>query len=1381
MSFENWQKENQTGFSKWQQQNVATIPGSPDEEINVSEDVLKKAIDLELSIKDVEDNYPAFVAAPEESKISQLFQKYIRDPLTEHLGLFKPDIGFRQEGVPEGLRWDRVSKLKTELPAAALHITSERISGLGLSAPDILAQEFDRYVLDSEKPITTLAELVAKITKLQATGKTQQAAEMTGQMFKFFGGLKTARKILGPLINRLPVRQSLRFMFGGGVRFITVSLSEEVSEKITLGEDIDWNRVHKAAGWGVVFGGVESLGGKLAQFKDVKAAIKFEPRLAKIPSKLLRRVVEAQNSRAGGMAKKAWTKVYGEDMQKFIRHLQEISETPLLGIEPVVAPKPIPVTEAAIVKKPPPKPSPAAPKAKVPAKVAKVSPKAPEVIKPKPTKMAEVVEGKMDAEQVAEQAALSPALAQWHKLKANNPDLILIVKMGDFYELFNEDAQTATKVLGKKLQIFRGSVPNVSIPFHEIEKAKIRFIQEGYKIAIAEQIDKAKPFSDKNIKRDIVRITDEEIIEIPTPTKVVTEPEVKPPISPELKKDFGFDVDKPKPPIKTKAVTRPGFVDLTPLAEAGPQIKTISEKASKLVTRFGGLDSEVRKALIEYEEQLRELPNVIAKDSIKKFGKLTPEQEDILQKHRENPKKFPDLPEELKPALETLEKDIKEGGKRFEELGYPADWPNTYIDRLEKKLTRLRNRKVPDPEGEETLEAAIKEARDLRYLHHFYEKDSVGKGIINRFRRAVSKRPKGLLGRKIPTLEKAKELGLKPAPLAVSHSHFMHELARAEAASDLITAINSNPELSLPEHLAPEEWVKLDERTFPASVQHRTFVNEEGKPIHIKKFRKYPIPIAEALEEIAYTRNFSALERAYDKLNFSMKIIGFYNPLIMTKNDAVQLWRASGLRGAIPLLLPKVEFDPISIKPPRAVQIFAEKGAEYEKLRKAGLFNNIVNYTPPVTELSDLMLKHIRETSGEQVARIAKEWLNPANFFKNLRKFNEATTWNMDEIMRIAAYEAVKDTTMLEGMTDFEKIEWVNDAMVNYGKLPNETKRWLNKAIFTPSYRIGNFRYFWGQIAKYPWRMKGPLLRTVGYKMFIRWGLPAIVSAAIFWKTGEKRDVRTEKGYKLIITNPKTNTDTVYSLSDPLLEGVKITQRPIRQTLALNLAAIPSLLVRLMSGPRFKQSRDRYGEFFKLGTPIYRDVMNWTDPDKTVPQQILSQFAVAFVYTRRAREEDKGNVLSAMAKTLSIWTDWKEQAADLNQIISGRKYYLGPGGKFGRLLRKFKVEQDIDRDELDMKIDGLLGRGETSEAIKLMLVEGRYESEEGISGKILKFRAPIFYYWQVMSKKERVEFTQWLIDNKEYGGNEVDELVKALQKSVKSVDRETLFQDAVEE
>lgn len=824
---------------------------------------------------------------------------------------------------------------------------------------------------------------------------------------------------------------------------------------------------------------------------------------------------------------------------------------------------------------------------------------------------------------------------------------------------------------------------------------------------------------------------------------------------------------KEKPKVEPKYKAHPGFVDLTPLAEAGEQIKTTTEKAAKVTTRFGGLESEVQKVLIEYEEQVRELPKVIAKDAIDKFGELTTKQERAIENHRENPKKYPDLPDELKGPLQELEKGIEEYGKRLEELGYPADWPNTYSKRLEKMLQREQAKAEPNPEKIENIEKALKEAKDLQYLHHYYQKTSVGKRIWARFRRRISKRPTGVLGRKIPTYEKAEEVGLKRAPLAVSYAHMAHEIARAEIANDLITAINSNPNLSLSEDQAPDEWVRLDERIFPASVQHQVWA-EEGKPRHKRAYRKYPIPIAEALEEITYSRGNEMIERAYDKLNFGLKIIGFYNPLVMTKNDAVQIWRATGVKGFMPLVLPQIEFQNISIKPPRAVQIWMEKGPEYQKLRKGGLFNNIVNYTPAVTEITEQMLNHIRETSGEKAVRIIGETLNPINLAKNMRRYNDMSTWNMDEIMRIACYETVKDTPLLRGMTDFEKIEWVNDALVNYGKMPKSTKRWVGKAMFVPTYRVGNFRFFWNEVSRVyqgQWRHIAPITRTVAYKMFVRWGLPATIAAAIFWKTGKERDVYTEKGYRLVIHNPETNTDTIYALSDPLLEGAKLTQRTLRHTLQLNLAPLPALLYRALKGPQYKQADDPFGEFFKLGTPVYRDILNWKDPDKTVPQKILTQFAIAYVYSRRGREQDREHVILAIAKALSIWTDWKEQKADIFNMMTGRSFYSGPGGEFGRLLRKYSVEQDIDRAEIDKKIDSLIMKGENEKAIRMMLETGRYQTTEGVSGRLMQHKNPILYYWVTMPNKERAGFLKWLKNTRGYNQKEIDELTSSLEKS----------------
>jgi len=337
----------------------------PNEVDKISGDVLKLSSDSGVPIPDIEDNYMGISALPEDSRLSQLFQKYIRDPITEHTGLFPYVTDFGDPRRSELSVGERMSELKTQIPAALLHVGAEAVSGRGLSAPDVIAQEFDRRILDSDKPVTSLSELIGKITSLQDKGEFERAAEITGQFSKFVGGMKTMKKILGPMMNRLPVRLSLKTMLSAGVQFGGVSATEEVGDAITEGKDINWERIRKDAGWGVLFGGAESLVGKMLRYRDVNEVLKYEPRLKQIDKGLLLKVTEAGNARAQGMSKKAWLKVYGNDMKKFVDEIRVIGETPLLAdgtVKPVVEPtvKPVetkvkPVVEKAAVK-PTPKP-----------------------------------------------------------------------------------------------------------------------------------------------------------------------------------------------------------------------------------------------------------------------------------------------------------------------------------------------------------------------------------------------------------------------------------------------------------------------------------------------------------------------------------------------------------------------------------------------------------------------------------------------------------------------------------------------------------------------------------------------------------------------------------------------------------------------------------------------------------------------------------------------------------------------------------------------------------------------------------------------------------------------------------------------------------------
>ena len=106
-------------------------------------------------------------------------------------------------------------------------------------------------------------------------------------------------------------------------------------------------------------------------------------------------------------------------------------------------------------------------------------------------------------------AELSPMMKQYFEIKEKNKDSILFFRLGDFYEMFFDDAKLASKELDLTLtgrdcgQEERA--PMCGVPFHSCEGYIARLVQKGYKVAICEQTEdpaKAKGL----VKRDIVRV-----------------------------------------------------------------------------------------------------------------------------------------------------------------------------------------------------------------------------------------------------------------------------------------------------------------------------------------------------------------------------------------------------------------------------------------------------------------------------------------------------------------------------------------------------------------------------------------------------------------------------------------------------------------------------------------------------------------------------------------------------------------------------------------------------------------------------------------------------------------------------------------------------------
>lgn len=108
-------------------------------------------------------------------------------------------------------------------------------------------------------------------------------------------------------------------------------------------------------------------------------------------------------------------------------------------------------------------------------------------------------------------AELTPMMRQYLKMKEENPGCLLFFRLGDFYEMFNDDAKVGAEELGLTLTTRDRNkpederVPMCGVPYHSAQSYIARLIKRGYKVAICEQME--DPATAKGlVDRDIVRI-----------------------------------------------------------------------------------------------------------------------------------------------------------------------------------------------------------------------------------------------------------------------------------------------------------------------------------------------------------------------------------------------------------------------------------------------------------------------------------------------------------------------------------------------------------------------------------------------------------------------------------------------------------------------------------------------------------------------------------------------------------------------------------------------------------------------------------------------------------------------------------------------------------
>ncbi|GAB4198070.1 MAG: DNA mismatch repair protein MutS [Phycisphaeraceae bacterium] len=99
----------------------------------------------------------------------------------------------------------------------------------------------------------------------------------------------------------------------------------------------------------------------------------------------------------------------------------------------------------------------------------------------------------------------TPAMKQFHRFKQQYPGCVLFFRMGDFYEMFYEDAELAHKVLGVTLTQRTKGIPMAGVPYHAVDGYLRRMIQAGYRVAVCDQVE--DPAQAKGVvKRDVTRV-----------------------------------------------------------------------------------------------------------------------------------------------------------------------------------------------------------------------------------------------------------------------------------------------------------------------------------------------------------------------------------------------------------------------------------------------------------------------------------------------------------------------------------------------------------------------------------------------------------------------------------------------------------------------------------------------------------------------------------------------------------------------------------------------------------------------------------------------------------------------------------------------------------
>src|SRR5215468_8159366 len=116
----------------------------------------------------------------------------------------------------------------------------------------------------------------------------------------------------------------------------------------------------------------------------------------------------------------------------------------------------------------------------------------------------------------------TPMMQQYREAKERHPGMLLLFRMGDFYELFDQDAELASKVLGLTLTSRDKTVAMAGFPHHQLESYLQRLLRAGHRVAVCDQVEDAA-LAKGLVRREVTRVvtavtvTEDELLEPDAP------------------------------------------------------------------------------------------------------------------------------------------------------------------------------------------------------------------------------------------------------------------------------------------------------------------------------------------------------------------------------------------------------------------------------------------------------------------------------------------------------------------------------------------------------------------------------------------------------------------------------------------------------------------------------------------------------------------------------------------------------------------------------------------------------------------------------------------------------------------------------------------------